>query len=621
MSFLLPFGLLALLTLPIVLVLHLIGDQRRRQVVPSLLLWRDVPLRPDGIRWRMLPLSLLLLLHVLAAGLLALALGQPQMVGLPTDGARHTAIVLDTSMSMATREGNQSRLDLAKARAKALIAELRAGDRVTLVSAGPHAAIVAVGDGADAPLLNAAVDQLQAGGVGSDIAGGLALAEVALDSTHVRRIMAISDGALLPLEPRRVNVPFEWVTVGSDQQNRAIVAFAARPWAGKTQVYARIANYSGQPYPTTLRLFGDGQLIGSDIVPLDANGEYELTWSLPATIGELRAELDGGDVLAADDWAYVSIHPNRPITTLLVSAQPAQLQRALAAVPGMQLTIVDPAAYDLARSATANLTVFDGFLPAGWPSGAILVVNPPTDSTLLMVGALPQAVASDGLVRRGALLDGLSFSGVTFGNVRPLVLPSWATPLLAWRGDVLGSDNIPAAGELPLVARGRIEGREVAIWSFDLAHGNLPARLAFPSLVLRTVRDLTALAAPSTLVAGGTLALRPDPRATQLTLTAPDGGSTSIIASAAGAIDGFTQPGWYRVAERDGEQILYQATIGVNSGSTSESRIAPLAPPPITGAERDSGGGPLSQPMDLWPWLAGAALAILAVEWLIVLRR
>ncbi len=621
MSFLLPFGLLALISLPIVLVLHLIGERRRRQIVPSLLLWRDVPIRPDGIRWKMLPVSLLLLLHLLAAGLLALALGQPQMAGLPADGVRHTAILIDTSMSMATREGSQSRLNLAKARAKTLIGEMHAGDRVTLVSAGPHAALVAVGDQADAPLLHAALDQLQAGGVGADLAGALALAEVALDSNHVRKIVAISDGAMTPLEPRRVGVPFEWISVGSDQQNRAIVAFAARPWAGKTQVYARIANYSSQSFPTTLRLYGDGQLIGSDIVPLDPNGEYELTWSLPATIGELRAELDGGDVLPDDDTAYLSIHPNRPIITLLVSAQPAQLQRALAAVPGMQLTTIEPTAYDLARSTAANLTIFDGFLPASWPTGAVLVLNPPADSSLVRVGAEPQKIASDGLIRRGALLDGLSFSGVSFGDVRPMVPPTWATPLLAWRGDVLGADNIPAPGELPLVLRGQVDGREVAIWSFDLARGNLPARLAFPLLVVRTVRDLTAVALPSALTAGGTLALRPDPRATQIILIAPDGKSTQIAAPAAGAIEGLTQPGLYRVEERDGQQILYQATIGVNSGSTSESRIVPLAPPPIIGAERDTGGGPLNQPVDLWPWLAGAALLILAVEWLIVLRR
>lgn len=622
MSFLLPLGLLGLLSLPVVLVLHLIGERRRQQIVPSLLLWRDVPVRPDGIRWKMLPVTLLLLLHLLAAGLLGLALGQPQMAGLPSDGARHTAILIDTSMSMATREGGQSRLDMAKARAKALVSGMRAGDEVTLVTLGPRAAIVSLGNGSDAPLVNAAIDRLQAGGVGADIAGGLSLAEVALNTNHQRRIVAISDGAVAPLQPRRLSVPFEWVTVGSDQQNRAIVTFAARPWAGKTQVYARIANYSSQSFPTSLRLYGDGQLIGTDIVPLDPEGEYELTWSLPSTIRELRAELDGTDVLPDDDRAYLSIHPIRPIATLLVSAQPAQLQRALLAVPGVQITTIEPTAYTPTSGAAANLTIFDNFLPQEWPAGAILVVNPPAENPLLPVGSQSQSVDGDGLIRRGALLEGLSFGGVTFGDIRSIATPDWASTLLAWRGDILGTDNIPAPGELPLVLRGRSDGRELAIWNFDLARSNLPARLAFPLLMSRTVRDLTVVAPPSALVAGSILTLRPDPRTVAITLNAPNGASTQIAAQAAGAIDGLTQPGFYQLEERDANQVVYQTTIGVNGGSASESRIAPLDPPPITGSDRDVGrGGPLSQPVDLWPWLAAAALIILAVEWLIVLRR
>lgn len=61
MSFLFPLGLLALLSIPIILVLHLVREQRKRQVVPSLMLWKNIPRRHDGTRRRLLPLTLLLL--------------------------------------------------------------------------------------------------------------------------------------------------------------------------------------------------------------------------------------------------------------------------------------------------------------------------------------------------------------------------------------------------------------------------------------------------------------------------------------------------------------------------------------------------------------------------------
>src|ERR671935_671164 len=101
MTFLLPVGLLALLTLPLIIILHLLRERRRRVAVPSLLHWLNIPRRPEGERIRRLPLTLLLLLHLLIAGLLGFALGRPQLAGAPNNAARQTTIVIDTSTSMA----------------------------------------------------------------------------------------------------------------------------------------------------------------------------------------------------------------------------------------------------------------------------------------------------------------------------------------------------------------------------------------------------------------------------------------------------------------------------------------------------------------------------------------
>src|SRR5919202_3406104 len=109
MIFLLPLGLLALLTLPIILVLHLLRERRRRVAVPSLLHWLNVPRRREGQRIRRLPLTLLLLLHLLIAGLLGLAIGRPQIFGALSGGNRQLIVVLDTSTSMAAREGTKTR--------------------------------------------------------------------------------------------------------------------------------------------------------------------------------------------------------------------------------------------------------------------------------------------------------------------------------------------------------------------------------------------------------------------------------------------------------------------------------------------------------------------------------
>ena len=90
MTFLFPLGLLALLTIPIIIVLHLLRERRRRIAVPSLLHWQNLPRRPEGERIRRLPLTLLLLLHLLVAGLLGVALAQPQLLGALSGGSRRS---------------------------------------------------------------------------------------------------------------------------------------------------------------------------------------------------------------------------------------------------------------------------------------------------------------------------------------------------------------------------------------------------------------------------------------------------------------------------------------------------------------------------------------------------
>src|SRR5260221_11549294 len=100
MTFLLPLGLLALLTLPIILLLHLLRERRRRVAGPSLLHWQNFPRKHEGGRIRRLPVTLLLLFPLLVAALLGLALGWPPLARAPWGTARQIAILIGTSPSM-----------------------------------------------------------------------------------------------------------------------------------------------------------------------------------------------------------------------------------------------------------------------------------------------------------------------------------------------------------------------------------------------------------------------------------------------------------------------------------------------------------------------------------------
>ena len=368
MTLLWPIGLLALLTLPLIIVLHLLRERRRRVVVPSLLHWQNLPQRQTAQRSRRLPLTLLLLIQLLAAALIALALARPQL-GNFFGSTRQLAIVLDTSTSMAAREGSGTRFAQAQSRARAALNSLGSGDRAILVAAGTTARVLATGTGADIPALLATLDTVQPGGTGTDFTGAFTLAQAAFAGQARREILVLTDnGPSTTGLPASVGAALSWQQIGTAQPNRAIVALAARAWGAQVQVYARLANYAPTPFSARIALYADERTLGERTANIAANGETELTWTLPASYATLRAVLDGGDSLPQDDEARLSLAQTRPLAIELVSAAPAALRRALAAVPSAQATVTAPAAYQ--PGSQAALTVFDNFLPAAWPAGA-----------------------------------------------------------------------------------------------------------------------------------------------------------------------------------------------------------------------------------------------------------
>lgn len=616
MQLLQPLFLAALALLPLIALLHIIRERRRRVAVPSLILWRNLPQKPEGRRISRLPLSLLLLLHLLIAALLAFALARPQLNAVLGGTPGHSILIVDTSTSMGAAAGAATRLAGAQAEARDVVRAMRGDDRVTLIAMGPRARLVDAGGPGDIVRLLQSIDGLQAGGTGSNLAEALTLAQAALEADRDAQIVVLSDGALpaLPgaLDLRPVAAPVEWRGVGSAIDNRAIVTFAARPWAGeqRVQVFARIANFSDRPELLTLRLYLDGRPLDERQVALDANGQSEQTWSLDAPNGRLEARLGGGDALPADDAAALQLGPRRTIRTVLVSEEPEVLQRALAALPEIDLPaerVIAPAQYN---PLPADLTIFDGYLPAGeLPPGGVLLIAPPTGSGIVQVER-PASLPANDLHTQGPLLQGLSLGGVDFGPVMRLrEVPPWADVLLA-------------SGETPLVLRGRSGQSELTVWTFGLRQGNLRARLAFPLLVARTVRDLSPPPLPATLAAGADLELRPSPRAEQVVLRAPDGSEQRRAAEPLLTFQTLSQPGIYTLREERAGETLFEGAVAVNAGSSAESELRPGQQPEIPELPSVSvAGSAQAEGRDLWPWLAGMALAVLLFEWLYIQRR
>ena len=228
MTFLLPIGLLALLTLPIIVLLHLIQRRRVRQRVPSLELWRSLPSATAERKPRRVPPSLLLFLHLLLAALLAVALAQP-LLRIALGRATHLAIILDTSSSMAATDAQPNRLADAKRAARALIGELRRGDSAVLIGLQSAPSVLAQASGPDTAALLQALDDVAAGGSDGDLDRALALAQATVPQRASARVVVLTDLSLQATATQPVSGALDWRTFGGEGDNVAIVAFAAQP--------------------------------------------------------------------------------------------------------------------------------------------------------------------------------------------------------------------------------------------------------------------------------------------------------------------------------------------------------------------------------------------------------
>lgn len=135
------------------------------------------------------------------------------------------------------------------------------------------------------------------------------------------------------------------------------------------------------------------------------------------------------------------------------------------------------------------------------------------------------------------------------------------------------------------------------------------------------MRDLAPPPLPQAVRAGEPLVIHPDPRTTMLRLRGPGDRQMTAPAAAVVTLDTLVEPGLYQVEEQRDNATVLAGVVGVNAGAAIESNLRPQNAPPLRAPGNDPGSASRRQMLDLWPWLALAALLVLALEWAYVLRR
>jgi hypothetical protein len=558
-----------------------------RRAVPSLVLWQRAleQERPQSVLERLRRLiSLLIILAV--AWLLALAPGRPASVAAGRR-PRPVTIAIDTAASMAarTRDG-RTRIDLAKDRAREIIAEAGPAAAIGLIDTGGRVSSAA---GAPRVELLRALDRI-AVRPGADRIP--AIAEEDGD------LIVITDGVRRRPWPSRA----ERVSVFEPAVNVRLAAFDVRPLPAQPmayQAYVEIVNESPAEQRVTFALRDARQERSLREIVLAPGGTYRDVLNLSGLApGELHATVAAsGDALALDDEAAAYLPLTSPIETLLVTEGNPPLETTLGLDPLVDLTTVRPSG--LAKAPRADVIIFDRFTPAAAPASPALLVHPSAASWLtpaVRIGEDVPRPAVRAWDTSHPLLQFVSDTDIRIDRTARLDIVSGAPAVRV----------VAAADTTPLIVAAEGPVRFVIV-GFDLRETDLPFQVGFPMLVRNAVVWLAGVRAPLVAAAGTVRVPWPD-----AAIRAHDGRAVPARRVLEDTVFEAAGPGLF-FAHRGEERVpivvgLDEAATGVNA-----SEFAGQAP---AAASSTTTGG-----REWWPVMLAVAFALAALEWVTFHRR
>lgn len=677
MNFLAPGAFFLGLLLPVIVAFYLLKLKRIEHEVPSTFLWRKMVRDVEAnAPWQRLRPNLLMMLQLLFLAALILALARP-FTWAEGAGGQAAIFIIDTSASMSAVDVSPSRIESAKQRAVQLVDDLPGAARVTVIEAGREARVL-LSSSLDRRQAHLSIQEVQPGTGGSDLGVALELASAIAARQPGTEIIVLSDG--------RVNLPrrlalkgaLRYIPFGLNGENQSISLLTLEPAAGggSLTAFAQVSNYGSEPASRRLNLFADGQLVNVfDLADIPPGGQKTaIAEGLPPETKVVEAQFTGQDTLPLDDLATAVRPDTQPVPVSLVTAGNRFIKTALALLPGivlseqgsdaMNTTDSGPAATpgvptsqptvqpspteeSMATPGDTALTIYDNNIPDVLPStGSLLFIAPPKSTEYFTTTGLANNPTPRVIDPDDPLLQNVSLSEVSILDAVRIPLPDWATPVVA--GDLAAAylpeaaGNATAGENIPLIFRGEVNGRRIAVISFDLRHSDLPLQVAFPLLWSNLVDWLAPGARssiPTQVSPGESLAFNA-PESVQneageasAIITRPDGSFVTLQAENGRFVFADTTIlGVYRAdflpaggrsttPNRPDGVAAQSAAFAVNLFSPEESNLDPAGSLP--GLETQAGQPGVSSLQAMHEWwriLALLALGLLTGEWFVYQR-
>ncbi len=607
MSFQSPLALLWFLPVGgFILALYLLRLRRRDFVVPANFLW---PERQDEVRanslFQKLKFNWLWVLQLLALLALVLGLARWQMRQENVQGLT-SVVIVDASASMGATDVSPDRFGVAIDRAEELVKAMKPGDRMALIEAGANPRVL-VGLSDDPAKLRQGVAALHRGDAPSDVGEALRLAMALVGRDAESRIVLLSDGcfdSVGAVARGKSQILFE--PIGEKSDNLGIQALGTAETPAGLQAYVGVKNFGLGDGKSALTVYADGKSVFSERVSVGAGQTIGRTVKLPGKAQIVRAKLDEGGFLRADDERMVPGDPAGSLRVLLVTKGNLFLETGLSldarVVLDKSASVPATEQADSAGGGSYDLVIFDSISEVAVKAPMVVTFGQGGVSSAVQVNGKvrsPEVVS----VNEQGLLDGVSFEGVYLEDVYS-VKPKGGAQILA------------QAANGPLVVFRDNPKRQV-YFAFDLLNGDFPLSVSFP-ILLGNLIDLAVGSDKegiSTLVTGQTVGI-PGKDGEVLRMTPPRGDAFDVKAlNGRFTLRNFDQVGEYRIGE--GEEAKRYL---VNLISDRESTITPVAEFAVAGGDPVK-AKPMERFADLWKPLIALMMSLLVLEWYIFMRR
>jgi hypothetical protein len=564
-----PNHLLWGISIAILLAIYLRSRSRPTLEVSSLLLF-DQAAAPAA-RVRHLRIDPLFWLEMAVLGALTLALGglYVRTVRAAAQG-RNRALVFDLAAGMGAREGDGTRLDVAKQQALAMVNAAPERDRFSIIGYALEAEMIHP-ETANRDAIRSAISSLQPIAVpGRRAAQSAALmraraaGEVEFFADRRPPASIISDSGL--------SAAFHFHQSGAPAENLAIVSLDPGV-VDSSKGRVTLKNFGPKPYTCELAIDDGGKQFFHQTIVLAPREQIVVPFG-PLTAGGLvHAQILSGDALDADNDRYAYAAVDSPARVLVLSPDASvrdDLARVLLAVnSNFIIATADPAKFK--SDERYALVVMHDCYVAGVKAQSTLLVFPPAAMSDHLPGLRIISTSPAAMMTNQGRTDA-NATPTLLASTRALAVPDWMTVKAFGTG--AGAHEM-----LPLAASGELSSGSVGVLAFDV-RGHLlldPDRLDALVATVDMIRELTAPSQLRIVSTGTYLAM---PAAPDAKVIAPNGSVISTSRDEWGRLRiRPLQPGRYSIESATGESATGRTEVYANYYDAFESDLTALAAP------------------------------------------